>query len=112
MTLLEAVVALVILGLGASGFLGLFAQSARAAHDAAEWTRTVAYAESGMEAAALGVAARDSLAGWTRVVEVRPRADGLAEIDVTVTSPRGARFTLRRLTDGARASLGTAGGAR
>ena len=101
MTLLEALVALVILGLGAGGFLGLFQQSARTAHGAAEWTRLVAYAESGMEAATLGAAPLDTLPGYGRAVAVRPWRGALAQVDVTVTSPRGARFTLRRLVDAA-----------
>jgi Tfp pilus assembly protein PilV len=113
-TLLEALVALVVLGVGATGFLGLFQQSAHAARNAAEWTRTVAYAESGMEAATIGVAPLDTLPGWTRAVDTRPwpgRA-GLTEIDVTVVSPRGVRFTLRSVVDRSGASLGTAGAAR
>ena len=99
MTLLEALVALVVLGIGATGFLGFFSQSARAAQSAAEWTRTVAYAESGIEAATLGAAPHDSLPGWTRSLDARVRPDGLTELAVTVTSPRGVRFTLRRLVD-------------
>jgi len=98
-TLLEALVALVVLGIGATGFLGFFSQSARAAQNAAEWTRTVAYAESGMESATLGATPRDTLAGWIRSIDTRVRPDGLTELAVTVTSPRGVRFTLRRLVD-------------
>ena len=107
MTLLEAILALVVLGLTATGFLGVFQQSARSARDAAQWTRAVAYAESGMEAAAVGVSPLDTLAGWTRSLDARPRADGLTELAVTVSSPDGVRFTLRRLVDVE--SLGTSG---
>lgn len=97
MTLLEALVALVILGVGATGFLGVFQQSARSARDAAEWAQVVAYAESGMEAAAAGETPRDTLAGWTRDVTTHPYANDLLSLDVRVTSPHGARFTLHRL---------------
>ncbi len=97
MTLLEALVALVILGAAATGFLGVFQQTARAARDASEWSRVVAYAESGVEATLAGVAPDDSLAGWTRAIVRRPRADGLVTFDVTVTSPNGARFALQRV---------------
>ena len=54
MTLLEALIALVILGLSAIGYLDVFQSSARAVRDADEWTRTVSMAESTMEAATLG----------------------------------------------------------
>ena len=104
MTLLEALVALVILGVGATGILGVFQQSARSARDAAEWTRVVAYAESGMEAATLGAAPRDTLDGYDRAVAMRPARGALAELDVTVTGPTGVRFTLRRLVDTTRAA--------
>jgi Tfp pilus assembly protein PilV len=107
-TLLEALVALVILAVAATGFLGLFQQSARAARDAAAWSRAVMYAESGMEAATAGGAPRDSLAGWSRTLSARRRADGLTEVAVAVASPDGVRFTLRRLVAPAGGALGTA----
>jgi Tfp pilus assembly protein PilV len=98
-TLLEALVALVILGVSATAFLGLFQRASHSARDAAEWTRTVAYAESGMEAIALGTAPVDTLAGFARSVALRPWRTGLREVAVTVTSPRGVQFTLRRVVD-------------
>ncbi len=101
---------MVILGLSAVGFLDLFQSSARSIRDADEWTRTVAIAESTMEAATLGdalqaqqAAGNGDSAGQSRFerrVEVRPWRNRVQEIVVTVTSPRGTIFTLRRLTRG------------
>jgi type II secretory pathway pseudopilin PulG len=103
-TLLEAMVALVILGLSAVGYLDVFQSSARSVRDADEWARTVAVAQSTMEAAALGDALQAQDAAlvpderFTRRVEVRPWSGRVSEVVVTVTSPRGTTFTLRRLT--------------
>lgn len=108
MTLLEALLALVILGLSAVGYLDTYQSSARAVRDAGEWTRVVALAESAMEGATLGDAwqaqegagaTREAsrVAGFGEVVTVRPWTPGVNEIVVTITSPRGVTFTLRRL---------------
>lgn len=106
MTLLEALVALVIIGLSAVGYLDVFQSSARSVRDAGEWTRTVALAESAMEAATLGDAlqaqagalpAEAREAGYRERVDVRPWRPGVYEIAVTVTAPRGTSFTLHRL---------------
>ena len=96
MSLLEALVALVVLGLTGVGFLEAFQGASRSARDAAAWTTAVAYAESTMEQATLG-APPDSLPGYGREVAVRPWRGGVDEVAVTVTLPSGARFTLRRL---------------
>ncbi len=114
MTLLEAVIAVVILGLSAVGYLDLYRSGAGAARDAGEWARVVAAAESAMEAATLGdaVQARAGLpeeggppsaqapsggAPLRTRVEVRPWRAGVHEIVVTVTSSRGVTFALHRL---------------
>ena len=102
MSLLEALVALVVLGLTGVGFLGAFQGASRSARNAAEWTTAVAYAESGVEEAALGAPARggaadDAPAGYRREVAVRPWRGAVDEVAVTVTLPSGARLTLRRL---------------
>jgi len=114
MTLLEAVIAVVILGLSAVGCLDLYRASAGAARDAGEWARVVAAAEAAMEGATLGDAAqaraglpggeaasarpapRQGEALQTRV-ELRPWRAGVREIVVTVTSTRGVSFALHRL---------------
>jgi type II secretory pathway pseudopilin PulG len=113
-TLLEAVIAVVILGLSAVGYLDLYRSSAGAARDAREWTQVVAAAEAAMEGATLGdaVQARAGLpdaepapetpargAPSLRArVEVRPWRDGVREIVVTVTSAGGVSFALHRLS--------------
>ena len=48
MTLLESIVALVILGLAAVGFLELFQRASVATRDTANWSRAVAVAELSM----------------------------------------------------------------
>lgn len=100
MTLLESIVALVILGLAAVGFLELFQRASVATRDTASWSRAVAVAELTMERAVLqSTASRDSADGLQRRVEIRPWKNGLREIIVTVDVPPpvGASVVLHRL---------------
>lgn len=100
MTLLESIVALVILGLAAVGFLELFQRATVATRDTAAWSRAVAVAELSMERAVLRAeSSRDTLNGLARRIEVRPWANGLQEIIVTVDvpPPAGASVVLHRL---------------
>ncbi len=103
MTLLETVVALVILSLSAIGVLGIFQQANRSAVDAQAWSVATSYAEQGVEAAKIGPAALRELDasrlpdGFTRRIDVRPAAHGLADVSVTVTVPRGASMVVHRL---------------
>ncbi|MDZ7631067.1 MAG: type II secretion system protein [Gemmatimonadaceae bacterium] len=100
MTLLESLVALVILGLAAIGFLELFQRATVATRDTASWSQAVAIAELTMERAVLSpVASVDSTGGVRRRVELSPWARGLQEITVTVDvpPPAGARVVLHRL---------------
>lgn len=101
MSLLEAVVALVIFGVTAVGFLETFQSASRSARDATAWTAAVGYAEAGVDAAVAGAPVAgpgaDSLAGFTRAVTVRPWRGGVDEITVTVTLPSGARMAAHRL---------------
>jgi Tfp pilus assembly protein PilV len=106
MTLLEAMLALVILGLSAVGVLDVMHTSADGVRAAREWTRASAVAEATMEAALLGDAlqAQDAMSGeavadsgWSRRLEVRAGPGRLADLVVTVTTPRGVRFELHRL---------------
>ncbi|MGQ0766872.1 MAG: hypothetical protein ACT4OZ_14585 [Gemmatimonadota bacterium] len=105
MTLLEAFVSLIILGISAVGWLDVFQSGARSLTQAGEWQRTVAIAEAAMESALLGDALQSQVAisgadeTFTRRVEVVARGSGLAEIVVTVESPRGVTFSLSRLVD-------------
>lgn len=108
MTLLEALVALVILALSAVGYLDVFQGSARSVRGAAEWSRLVTLAESRMEGAALGdgLQAQEARrradgsvedAGYRQEVVVRPWRDGVNEIVVRITAPDGTAYELRRL---------------
>lgn len=99
MTLLEALVALVILGLTATGFLETFRAGGRSARDAAEWSAAVAAAEATLEGAILQAPPPATLARYRPTVSVRPwpGAPRVDELAATVTLPNGARFTLRRL---------------
>jgi hypothetical protein len=101
MTLLESIIATVILGLAAVGFLELFQRATVATRDNGGWARAVAAAESGMEAALLVPAAReDTVAGLRRRVALQPGpVPGTREILVTVDAPApfGAHVELRRL---------------
>lgn len=106
MTLLEGLVALVIAGLAALGFLGAFEQNARATRDRTTWSDVVAYAESGMEAAKAGGVALADARGEHRVrmerrIERQPWQRGVDEIVVTVRASDGQAITLRRLAPAA-----------
>jgi len=100
MTLLESIVALVILGLAAVGFLELFQRASVATRDTASWSRAVAVAELTMERAILQAETkRDSIEGLARRIEVREWANGVREVIVTVDVPPpvGASVVLHRL---------------
>ena len=106
MTLLESVIALVILSLTAVGVLGIFQQTSRAADDARAWTVATSYMEEGMEAAKLGEATARSVngaslpSGYTRRVAARPGPNGLTDVAVTVSIPGGGALTIHRLVQG------------
>jgi type II secretory pathway pseudopilin PulG len=100
MTLLESMVALVILGLAAVGFLELFQRASVATRDTAAWSRAVAAAEVSMERAVLlPESVVDSVDGLRRRIDVRPWSAGVREIIVTVDvpPPAGASVVLHRL---------------
>lgn len=103
LTLLEVMVALVILGLVATGFLETFAGALRATAGTATWAQALVYAEEGQETLKVHGTARASSGvaslggGFTRRIVVRPWREGVARATVTVTLPSGARFELDRL---------------
>lgn len=102
LTLLETLVALVILGLVVVSGLQLLGETRRLTGQADAWARAVVYAEEGLDRAMLSpvpTARRDSLAGgFARQVEVRPWEEpGVLRVDVTVTWPDDGRFQLSRL---------------
>jgi prepilin-type N-terminal cleavage/methylation domain-containing protein len=103
LTLLEVMVALVILSIAVAGFLETVARAARAAADAGAWAQALTYAEDGQEALAIGDAALTSVdtaspgTGFARRVVVRPWRDGVVRGTVIVALPNGARLELDRL---------------
>ena len=108
LTLLEVMVALVILGLVVAGYLELFSGALRGAGGAHAWSQAVAYATDGMERAKLEpetcrLGSIDRLPdGFERRCEVRPgRASGadiaFTTLRVVVTFPGGGQYVLERL---------------
>jgi hypothetical protein len=102
-TLLEALLALVILGLSAVGYLEVFQGGARAIRAAEDWNRAAALAESTMERAIdARVAGRPADApvaapGLDAHVEIRPWRGRVDDIAVTVTLPDGRTLVVHRL---------------
>jgi type II secretory pathway pseudopilin PulG len=104
MTLLEALVAIVILGLSAVGFLGAFQVSSHATRNTEVWVNAVAYAETAMEESKLGDARSQSASeslpgGYRREVSLQawPGTAGVQLVTVKITLPDGGAFVLRRL---------------
>ena len=102
-TLLEVMVALVILGLVVLGYLELFGGTLRLASDASEWTRAVAFAESTMEDMKIAPAAAEQheqpdqpAEGYSRWVTRNEWHDGTELVTVIVTMPRGGRLEISR----------------
>jgi type II secretory pathway pseudopilin PulG len=102
-TLLETMVALVILGLVVTASFELYGSAVRAARGAEAWTTATALAEEGMELAKLDL--REMLrrspetldGGFGRTTRAAAAGPGLAEVTVTVTFPDGGTFDVRRL---------------
>jgi prepilin-type N-terminal cleavage/methylation domain-containing protein len=104
LTLLEVMVALVILGLVATSILEVFGGSVRAAASSRTWAQAVAYAEDAMERTKLvptpaaGMSTSESLpGGFERWVESEQWTPGVQELTVVVVLPGGAKFEVSRL---------------
>ena len=103
MTLLESLVALVILGVAAVAFLGALHVTSSSTRDMEVWLEAVGYAESTMELTKLGAGAATALdvqpTGFSReVTETRwVGGRGLDEVTVTVALPEGGHFEVHRL---------------
>ena len=108
LTLLEVMVALVILGLAVAGYLELFSGALRGAGTTQAWSQAVAYAADGMERAKLepGTCRQGSTdrlpGGFERRCESRawPVSGvdvGFAALRVVVTFPGGGQYILERL---------------
>lgn len=98
-TLLETMVALVILGIVVTGFLEVFQGSTRLAKDSETWAIAVAYAEDAMERVKLGEGdfSESLTGGFARRVQSRPWRDNIALVTVIVSLPGGGRVSLERL---------------
>jgi prepilin-type N-terminal cleavage/methylation domain-containing protein len=100
LTLLEVLVALVVLTMVGVGYLQLFSESHRVVGVSQQWSDAVAYAQDAMEHAKLtGVDNQGPLpGGFRRQIARRPYMSGYTLVTVTVTMPNGARYQLNRLT--------------
>jgi prepilin-type N-terminal cleavage/methylation domain-containing protein len=100
LTLLEVMVALVVLSLVALGYLQLFQGSHRLVTTAREWSQAVEYAEDAIERAKLGgpsflgTPAESLPGGFRREITSRPWQPGLTLVTVTVFLPGSGRFEL------------------
>jgi prepilin-type N-terminal cleavage/methylation domain-containing protein len=103
LTLLEVMVALVILGLVVTGYLQAFAGTARATDDARVWSQAVVYAEDAMEtmlsaSGELRSGPVEALGGgFERQVSVQPWSPDIVRVTVVVHLPRGASYEVQRL---------------
>ena len=104
LTLLEVMVALVILGLVGTSILEVFGGSVRSAGTAHVWSQAVAYAEEGMERTKLAAVAPGAAAsperlpgGFARRVKAEPWSRDVARVTVVVSLPGGGTFELSRL---------------
>jgi len=103
LTLLEVMVALVVLTLVGLSYLELFDQGHRVATRTRRWTDAITYAQDAMETAKLGgvlpTEAPERLpGGFRRRITRRPWQGGYTLVTVTVFLPDGSRFDLDRLT--------------
>ena len=110
MTLLEVMVAMVILALVVGTYLELFSGALRGAGTAHTWSQAVAYATDGMERSklepnlnALTAVLEPLPGGFERRFELRPwtsggsATSGFTELKVVVTLPGGGQYALARL---------------
>ena len=103
LTLLETMVALVILGLTVLAILQVFGGSIRSAQTSAEWVQAVAYAEDALEGYKIdgiirGPSNPEALAGgYARWIEAERWGHLLVRLTVVVRLPGGGEFRLSRL---------------
>jgi Tfp pilus assembly protein PilV len=102
--LVEVMVALVLLGVVAVGYLELVRSSHRLVTDARVWGRAVDHAADALERVKLEPQTRRPDAdetlpgGFGRQVATRPWQPGLELLTVTVVLPDGQRFVVNGLT--------------
>ena len=101
LTLLEVLVALVILGLVGTGFLEAFAGALRITAQTRDWAQALVYAELGQESIKAGDPPGKLDVplggGFTRHVTIQPWRAGVNRATVTVVLPGGEQFELNRL---------------
>lgn len=102
MTLLESMVALLIVGFSTTGLLSAIREGSHAAHDARQWVTAVEYAHSAMEATKLGTAVMGSRSlpgGYSEQVLTSSfeGASNLQRVTVRVTLPDGRAYVLERV---------------
>jgi prepilin-type N-terminal cleavage/methylation domain-containing protein len=104
LTLLEVLVALVLLTVVGLGFLAIVQQGRRLIAASSGWSELVEYASDGLElvklepATAMAGRASEALPdGFRREVVSRPWQPGIALVTVAVEAPNGTRFELRGL---------------
>jgi len=100
LTLLEVLVALVVLTIVGAGYLQLFSESHHIVGVAQQWSNAIAYAQDAMEHAKLtGTDLQGPLpGGFRRQITRRPFDSVYTVVTVTVTTPNGVRYQLNRLT--------------
>lgn len=100
LTLLEVLVALVVLTVVGVSYLQLFSEGHQIVGAAQQWSSAVAYAQDAMEHAKL--TGSDLIGplpgGFRRQISRRPFDAQYTLVTVTVTMPNGARYQLNRLT--------------
>ena len=100
MTLLEALVALVVLGLSTVGYLEVFQAATRSGRATGDWIAAAARAEAAMEdgvaARRRGLVAPAVRDGATRV-DVVPLGGSLEDVVATVRLPDGQVLVVHRL---------------
>jgi prepilin-type N-terminal cleavage/methylation domain-containing protein len=103
LTLLEVMVALVILGLVGTAFLETFTGALWSTARARAWAQALVYADEGQEATKLqglqpAVTSDIPLGGgFRRRITSKPWGLGVTRVTVTVTLPDGQEFDLDRL---------------
>ncbi len=103
MTLLEVMVALIVLTLVGAGYFELVAQSHRLSGSTVAWSSSVLDAQDALESAKLGAPDPAQGApvrlpdGSLRRVLRRPWAPGFTRVTVEITSPEGQRIEVDRL---------------
>lgn len=102
-TLLETMVALVILGIAVAGYLELFGSTTRLGAASAAWSQALSYAEQTLEEVKLDPARAASRTseplpgGFSRAVRTQAWSSQLQLVTVVVTLPTSGELRVARL---------------